>query len=244
MSANLQIGLYGKLPAYGDFIIRHLNSAFTSGWDEWLQQFISASQEQIGEGWLEVYLTSPIWQFVISPGVIDSNMWAGIMMPSVDRVGRYFPISIVQPLPASESAVSFLMSQGDWYDQLETQCLLALDGEIDADELVGTIAQIEYASLDQYQATQNLGEAGPIIIGLGGDDNSQTERAVPYLLNAILGSGMASFSLWKTAGSELIGPTLFCCQGLPPVSGVAAMLDGQWQLRNWKIPYNLKAMAS
>ena len=234
----MQMGLYGKLPAHGDFITRNLNPNFIKLWDEWLQHFISTSQQQIGSDWLDIYLTSPIWQFVFSPGVIDSNMWAGIIMPSVDRVGRYFPISIVQPLPISESVVNFALGQDGWYEQLETQCLLALDGEIDADQLASALAEFEFTPSQQYQPTQNLGEMGPMIISLDSCDTGEIRTAIPYLLNASLVNGLASFSLWKTAGSELIGPTLFCCQGLPPVSGIASMLDGQWQQRNWKIPYN------
>ena len=30
----------------------------------------------------------PIWRFVLLPGLIGSNGWAGVLMPSVDRVGR------------------------------------------------------------------------------------------------------------------------------------------------------------
>jgi len=56
-----------------------------------------------------------------------------------------------------------------------------------------------------------------------------------------LSADLSSFSLWQTSGSELIAPSLFCCQGLPPVGSVAAMIDGQWQARNWKIPYNLNS---
>ena len=26
--------------------------------------------------------------------------WAGVLMPSVDRVGRYFPLTLARPLPA------------------------------------------------------------------------------------------------------------------------------------------------
>jgi len=234
----MQTGVYGKLPAHGDFITRNLNPDFIKVWDEWLQHFISTSQEQIGADWLDIYLTSPIWQFVFSPGVVDSNMWAGIIMPSVDRVGRYFPISIVQPLPVSESAVNFALSQDDWYQHLETQCLLALDGEIDADELAAALAENELVPSERYRPTQNLGDAGPMLIGLDSCDTDQIRRAMPYLLNASLVNGLSSFSVWRTAGSEIIGPTLFCCQGLPPVSGIASMLDGQWQQRNWKIPYN------
>ena len=239
-NTEMQTGLYGKLPSYGDFIFRNLNSAFINPWDEWLQHFISGSQEQMGEDWLDIYLTSPIWRFVLSPGVIDNNVWAGLMMPSVDRVGRYFPISLVKPFASNISPVNFMLNQHDWFNALETHCLTALDGNIDADELIATVAEIDVSPQQSYQATYNLGEMGPMLIGLSSDDKEQIDGSLPYLLNAALATGLSSFSLWQTAGSELISPVLFSCQGLPPIGGIASMLDGQWQQRNWKIPYNMQ----
>ena len=236
----MQTGLYGKLPAYGDFIFRNLNTAFIDPWDEWLQHFISASQQQIGDDWLNIYLTSPIWRFVLSPGVIDNNMWAGLMMPSVDRVGRYFPISIVKPFVSNINPVNFMLQQHGWFNALETHCLTALDGRFDADELITAVAEIEVLPQQSYQPTYNLGEMGPMLFALPADDEEQVNNVLPYLLNATLTTGLSSFSLWQTAGSELISPVLFSCQGLPPIGGVASMLDGQWSQRNWKIPYNMQ----
>lgn len=40
------------------------------------------------------YLTSPVWRFAIAPGVLGPEGLGGVMMPSVDRVGRYFPLII------------------------------------------------------------------------------------------------------------------------------------------------------
>lgn len=240
MSVELQAGVYGKLPAYGDFVFRNLNSSFITPWDEWLQHFISGSQEQIGEDWLNIYLTSPIWRFVLSPGVIDNNMWAGLMMPSVDRVGRYFPISIVKPFPSNVSPVNFMLKQRSWFNALETHCLTALDGGIDVDELVSIVAELEVLTQQNYQPTYNLGEMGPVLFGMASDDEAHGDEVLPYMLNAVLATSLNSFSLWQTAGSELVSPVLFNCQGLPPIGSVASMLDGQWQQRNWKIPYNIQ----
>lgn len=238
MSTELQAGLYGKLPAYGDFIFRNLNSAFITPWDEWLQHFISGSQEQIGEDWLNIYLTSPIWHFVLSPGVIDNNMWAGLMMPSVDRVGRYFPISIVKPFTSNINPVNFMLKQKDWFNVLERHCLTALNGNIDVDKLISIVTEIEVLPQQNYQPTSNLGEMGPMLFGLaGGDEEQQLNDVMPYMLSAALATGLNSYSLWQTAGSEIVSPVLFSCQGLPPIGSVASMLDGQWQQRNWKIPY-------
>ena len=240
MSTDVHPGLYGKLPAYGDFIFRNLNSTFITPWDEWLQHFISGSQEQIGENWLNIYLTSPIWRFVLSPGVIDNNMWAGLMMPSVDRVGRYFPISIARPFASNINPVDYILNQQDWFNALESHCLNALDGQIDADELIAVIAEVGVLPQPSYQPTYHLGEAGPMLFGLPAEDAEQVHIVLPYMLSASLATGLSSFSLWQTAGSELVSPVLFSCQGLPPIGGIASMLDGQWHQRNWKIPYNLQ----
>lgn len=239
MTSEGQTGIYGKLPAYGDFLLRNLGSSFINPWDEWLQCYVSASKEQLGDSWLDTYLTSPIWRFVLSSGVIDENIWCGLIMPSVDRVGRYFPISIASSFSAQVSPVNYLFTQQAWFAQLESLCLMALDGEIDVDELLARLEEVPGGVNDLYQPTSHLGEAGPFVVGVVSEDELSLTDSLPGLLNASLSSSLASFSLWQTHGSELIGPLVFACQGLPPIGGIAAMLDGQWQQRNWKIPFNL-----
>ncbi len=234
----MQIGLYGKLPAYGDFIFRNLNSTFINPWDEWQQNFISASQQQMGDDWLNIYLSSPIWRFVISPGVLDNKMWAGFMMPSVDRVGRYFPISVVKPFPPTINPVNIMFNFQEWFTELEAQCLSALEGKIDADELIRIMSNIEAIPEETYLPTQDMFDMGPMLFGLNSPQNG-LNGMLPYILNAALSTSLTSYSLWTTSGSDLVSPVFFSCQGLPPISGIASMLDGQWQQRNWKIPYNM-----
>lgn len=240
MNTETHIGLYGKLPAYGDFIFRNLNPSFINPWDEWLQNFISGSQQQIGEDWLDVYLTSPVWRFVISSGVIDNMMWAGLMMPSVDRVGRYFPVSVVKPFVSSVNPVSFISDQREWYSELENICFEALEGRIDVDTAVSSMDQLSVLTAEHYQPTQDLLEMGPMLFGMDADDENNMGKLFPYLLNASLVNNLRSYSLWVTEGSNLVSPVFFSCQGLPPIGGIASMLDGLWQQRNWKIPYNLQ----
>ena len=62
-------GFFGKVPTHGDFISRRLPRSFLDPWDHWLQGAIATSRQQLGEGWLEVYLVSPLWRFCLSPGV-------------------------------------------------------------------------------------------------------------------------------------------------------------------------------
>jgi type VI secretion system protein ImpM len=87
-------GFYGKIPSEGDFVTRRLPWEFTSAWDDWLQQGMQASRETLGERWLELYLSAPIWRFQIAPGVCGPLGWRGLFFASVDRVGRYFPLTL------------------------------------------------------------------------------------------------------------------------------------------------------
>lgn len=240
MQPQETIGLYGKLPAYGDFLVRNLPSAYIDRWDDWLQHYVSTAREQVGDDWLDLYLTSPIWRFVMSVGVIDENMWCGLVMPSVDRVGRYFPLSLVRKLPPQASPVGCLFTQQAWYQQVESACLAALDSKIDADELLRQVGAVEFELQTLYLPTSDLGAAGPFVVGLASEDELALIDCLPSLLNASLSSSLASFSLWHTQGSDRVGALAFACQGLPPPGGIGAMLDGQWHQRNWKIPFNLQ----
>ena len=93
-------GFFGKIPGHGDFIDRGLSAGFKETWDNWLQHGLASSKAVIGENWLDTYLTSPVWRFVLCTGVCGSDPWAGIIIPSVDRVGRYFPLTIATSLPS------------------------------------------------------------------------------------------------------------------------------------------------
>lgn len=113
-------GFFGKLPSYGDFVGRRLPAAFTGPWDAWLQAGLADSRAQLGEDWLPIYLNSPIWRFVLGAGVCGPQAWGGVLMPSVDRVGRYFPFTIAAGL--DDGAIP----AAAWYASLEALALPAL----------------------------------------------------------------------------------------------------------------------
>lgn len=87
-------GFYGKIPSQGDFVTRRLPWEFTSAWDDWLQQGMHASRAALGDRWLELYLSAPIWRFQLAPGLCGPLGWRGVFFASVDRVGRYFPLTL------------------------------------------------------------------------------------------------------------------------------------------------------
>jgi type VI secretion system protein ImpM len=62
-------GWHGKLPTLGDFASRRLEPAFVEAWDGWLAAGMLALREAEPGSWLDAYLESPSWRFVLMPGV-------------------------------------------------------------------------------------------------------------------------------------------------------------------------------
>lgn len=235
------IGLFGKLPAHGDFVQRNLPANFINTWDEWLQHFISGTKEQLGDTWLDVYLTSPLWRFVFSSGVIDENNWAGIMIPSVDRVGRYYPFSIIKKLPQDVNPFEFVQMHSTWFKDLEALALDALDGEIQIDDLVSELETLKVEYQSDYSRAGFMPESDGYQFDMEFEEQSVTST-YPFLLDAIMTKTFQSYSIWQTTGSDFIKPCLVTSQGLPSVQKMPAMLNGNWQGCNWNQPYTMNEL--
>ncbi|MET1077906.1 MAG: type VI secretion system-associated protein TagF [Pseudomonas sp.] len=93
-----RFGFYGKIPVLGDFVTREVQRPLQVQLDTWLQSGLLALQGQRAD-WLEAYLVTPVWQFLLPPGICGEQACAGLLMPSVDRVGRYFPLLAWAELP-------------------------------------------------------------------------------------------------------------------------------------------------
>lgn len=236
MQLNQPLGVYGKLPHYGDFIHRNLPSSFMNTWDNWLQTFVASSQEKIGENWLDIYLTSPIWRYVLSAGVIDQNNWAGIVLPSVDQVGRYYPFSIAIPLPANINPCEFVASNTPWFEYIEELALQALDGQIDLEQLVENSEHEKLMIPMAYSKSGQPSEISSLQVNLQFQEETPM-NTYSHLLDSLLVQTVQSYSVWSTIGSENIAPCLFTSQGLPTAERVCAMIDGQWAHWGWSQPY-------
>lgn len=139
------VGWFGKLPSLGDFASRRLAPEFIEAWDGWLSSGLSAWQASVPEGWLQAYLAGPSWRFIAMPGVLPgrcaSLAWAGVLMPSVDRVGRYFPFTLAQPLaqlPAEPTQAGALLS---WLHRLDDLAVDALHEDWSPDQLETALAR-------------------------------------------------------------------------------------------------------
>ncbi|HVJ51635.1 MAG TPA: type VI secretion system-associated protein TagF [Aliidongia sp.] len=224
-------GYYGKVPARGDFVSRRLARSIVDPWDDWLQQAIQASQEQLGSAWIDLYLVAPIWRFVLAGGLCGPAPLAGILMPSVDSVGRNFPLLIAVELPPQSSLGAVAGGAGAWFEDAES---MALDSLRDGFKL---------EDLDRPAVDLAAGAAAAGISGIPGRLTSPglcvplsaVEEAGPAYGRRFGDSPSVRASLWWTIGSERIRPVLVAADGLPAPSSFAAFLDGDWQGRGWTV---------
>lgn len=84
-----RIGFFGKLPSRGDFVRYNLSRALVDAWDAWLLASWSMSAP-LGDPGQPAAQSHP-WRFALAPFVCGPSTMTGVVMPSVDRIGRHFP---------------------------------------------------------------------------------------------------------------------------------------------------------
>jgi type VI secretion system protein ImpM len=137
-----QAGWYGKLPSLGDFAQRRLPTAFVDVWDDWLGAELARVRMR-DDGWLQAYLSSPVWRFVLLPGALSptSTAWSGVLMPSVDKVGRYFPLTLACEQPSLSTEAKDLDVMLAWLHDLDDIAADALHEDWTLEQLEHTLLQ-------------------------------------------------------------------------------------------------------
>jgi type VI secretion system protein ImpM len=241
----VDVGLYGKLPTHGDFLRRRVADDFVAAWDAWLQRCILESRAALGEQWLETYLTSPVWRFAFGPRVCGTAAVAGLLVPSVDRVGRNFPLTVVWPTPVEFSTLEVPLRFREGFESAEQLILDTLAQE-----------QLDFAAFDR----QVMELASYFEAPLGGEGLRLTGVAAQSVLNRLprpqciplsaaaaleapalqlLGGHLdrqePALALWWTDGSAAVDPSWLVSRGLPEPASYSAMLDGAWLDAGWDL---------
>jgi type VI secretion system protein ImpM len=229
------VGFFGKLPSHGDFIERRVTESFREVWDPWLQRGITDSRAELGGRWLDCYLTSPLWRFFLSEGVAGAASYAGLLLPSVDRVGRYFPLTVVVELPAGLAPLAFARAAAGWFSEVESLCTGAVqDAQLQLEHFDADLSASgeKLAGLDRAQGAGGFAGPGtqwhwPL---------SSVDRLSSALADPLMSAPLASLrplTLWWTAGSELVHPSVLLVRALPRSESFAALLAGTWDDGRW-----------
>lgn len=228
-------GFCGKLPIRADFITRRVPLVCVERWHDWLAEALAGMRDALGEAWLDAYLYGPIWRFAVPAGLAGPHAVAGTLMPSVDSVGRYFPLSIVLPLASTAALASMVTQRRNWFDDAETLSLAALEGEIDIDTLGERLAALAVPPLPARSSVAARGAALTVpspglafILGAeeGAEENLLSQHAGPRLA--------AGNSLWWSRGAEHMAPVVVVASGLPAPASFAAMISGEWTKYGWQ----------
>lgn len=134
---DAQAGLFGKLPARGDFVRERLPRDFTDPWDAWWERGLAETQRRFRDAWLASWLEAPVWRFVLPPGLCGRKGVLGLWLPSVDKVGRYSPLTIAA-VAAADWAPYTIVATG-FLATAEQAARDALDHDLSPEELLDRI---------------------------------------------------------------------------------------------------------
>ncbi|MBL8288630.1 MAG: type VI secretion system-associated protein TagF [Rubrivivax sp.] len=163
-------GWYGKISTLGDFASRRLPPSTLSALDHWLADVVAGSRAQLGDDWLDLYLAAPLQRFVLGPGLLDAaggtttmraagaagravgwmggraepapTWWFGVLMPSCDNVGRYFPLVVLQPRSAPPVERFGLDHLERWWQRAGEAALATLQDDVDVERFDRALAEL------------------------------------------------------------------------------------------------------
>lgn len=176
---------YGKLPSLGDFASRRWPPELLEPWDAWLAAGLADWREHDPADWLAHYLACPSWRFVLMPGALmpvaplpgvlggEAQAHAGVLMPSVDRVGRYFPFTLLQPLPAVPGTDAEWRDLLAWLHRLDDLAVDALQDDWPVERLEAELAApglgLPGSLANPTDAAPAASAGGPLTLSVGPD---------------------------------------------------------------------------
>jgi type VI secretion system protein ImpM len=210
----IDLGFYGKLPTYGDFIQKRLPTDFINPWHEWLQSGMVACRESNPDGWMPFYLNCPAWSFVLSAGICGEQAVAGVTIPSVDRVGRYFNFTMASMLPPDTSPAVFAGVYADWLDGLEDLALSVLEQEMDQ-EAIETLINNSSAELCMTPRLNTTYLSSAEHTRVTSESSAELNELLPEMLHKQIAAENEPYGLWWHKGSSQVSAQLVSCAGMP-----------------------------
>lgn len=129
------IGVFGKHPAFGDFISGGITKPVQVALEEWLSTVLPRVKEATGDTWGGLYDVALPLRFWIGEELIRNSdvAVAGVLVFSSDKVGRRFPlVALTEHAPAPPT----LDPSQLWYQELE-----ALMGEHETPDTAKDLSQ-------------------------------------------------------------------------------------------------------
>ena len=220
----MSCSLYGKLPSKRDFVAVRAPRAFLDPWEPWLQSAVSSSRDELGKEWQAAFLTAPIWRFWLGADICGRSA-IGAFMPSLDGIGRYFPLTV---FAFADGGAGFAPPEIDlqesWFEAVEAFLLSALDQNIIHEDIAARIddltppTRVVAPPISQAVIRGNLPGSAPG--GSGGPFEAlrlQQHEAI-----------YASATFWWTIGGQSYPPAALCAKHMPDPYIFSSMLTGRF----------------
>jgi len=223
----MRCGLYGKLPSKRDFIAIGTPRELLDLWEPWMQGGISASRHSLGDNWKQAFLTAPIWRFWLGADLCGTTV-LGAFMPSLDGVGRYFPLTLFA-CPDEGSAIPppEFDPQDAWFAAAEEFLLATLEQDTTFETVTTGLERLVRPSDDNPVARRD-----DTIALQGGMAAQVGERALPEVLASLRladhANVYAGATFWWTVGGNGYPPLALSARRMPAPFQFAAMLTGRF----------------
>lgn len=212
-------GLFGKHPAFGDFIAAgDLSADLMRGATEWLASTLSAWRDAVGPGWEQLFAAAPPLRFWVGPAIAGGHSLRGVLAPSRDRTGRRFPLVVAQ---APGGAGPFADADPAFYDSAvaaleRLAATVDLDPRAEAAALAGALPEAETApevQSDRFWALNPALDAAALFADLATTEHLHARAGRSYWWFSGSGTGMLACPGWPDPVQ--FGWLLARGQGLP-----------------------------
>jgi type VI secretion system protein ImpM len=181
--------------------------------------------------WVAMFAAAPIWRFFLGAGLCGATI-RGAFMPSMDAIGRYFPLTIVA---WPEHGVSLDPPGEDpqfaWFERVEELLLSTLKSDVSMEIIAAGLGQLEavaapaappavsellFLPADATSEPQPLRQIFDVMTDDTADDDKATRSDAPQM------------TFWWTLGEKTEPAWAWHRKFMPDPSQFTAMLTGRF----------------
>ncbi|WP_395665419.1 type VI secretion system-associated protein TagF [Methylocella sp.] len=225
-AAPLRMGLFGKIAARPDYVAHDAPRPFIAALEPWLHAGVAASRLALDRGWRSAFLAAPLWRFWLG-GEICGAPALGVMAPSIDMNGRYFPLLAFAMAEGAEGiAPPELVDQEAFLKAAEELLLGTLAPGAPFEAALAALAALPRPKLAPLVAARApaLALRGGLMAPL---DDTPPERLFASLRRADWARTYGAASFWHTRGGADFRPLAMALSGLPDPSLFTLFLTGK-----------------
>lgn len=220
--------LFGKVQSKRDFISHGAPRSFLSVFEPWIQGAVASSRARLGQSWQAAFLTAPIWRFWLGADICGTTA-IGAFTPSMDGVGRYFPLTVAVLAEEGDSiAPPEIDPQDAWFAKVEDYLLLTLEQDLPFETVIQSLE-----ALPDPRAASATGAGAAIIPGggavlrVGGAGFGETCRAAREASERARALATTTF-WWTEGGAGGYERLALTTNNMPDPSVFAGMITGRF----------------